>query len=102
MGQRSAIFMFLLGGAPVVAAFASVLVASLLHIADGTVLAVLFPVPSIGFALLVSAKLPLLRKGRLGSFGPAQLSSLGRVLYWSGYIVIGFGALFALQLLALH
>ena len=90
MGKRSAIAMFLWGAAPVVLACAAIagheMVSLAPSVAPVMVLGALFG--SLG--CFVGAKWPLLRKGRLISFGPGALPVATRPFYWSGW---GFLAL---------
>jgi hypothetical protein len=93
MNQRSAIAMFLLGGG-LLAPLAVLMVLSAALGRAATPVGVI--TLAVGVACLVVAKWPLLRQGRLISFGPRQLSARGRRFYWSGYVLVASGAILAL------
>lgn len=96
MGQRSAIAMFLWGGGWLIPVGLLLGAASPLgRAATPAAVAML----TVGFASLVASKWPLLRNGRLMSFGPRLLSASGRRFYWAGYALIGCGVILALAAL---
>ena len=92
MGQRSAIFMFLLGGGAILPVVILGIIAGLLG--RSAMLMAIF-VQVLGFASIVFAKWPELAAGRIFSFGPKSLSTRGRLFYWSGYALIGCGFILA-------
>lgn len=55
---------------------------------------------AVGFALYVSAKLPMLKTARWWSFGPGALPENLRRRYWAGYAFMGVGLLMTLALSA--
>ena len=98
MGRSSSIFMAIVQLAPLVMAVAVALflpmaIASPSAWGVSTVLAF-----AVGFAVFVSAKVPMLRKGRWWSFGPSDMPTTLRTRYWAGYVVMAIAFLMTLAL----
>ncbi|MHC4618651.1 MAG: hypothetical protein ACYTEQ_12965 [Planctomycetota bacterium] len=55
---------------------------------------------AVGFSMFLKAKLSVIRQGILCSFGPKGMSRGNRVLYVSGYVVMGISLFLSMLLLA--
>ena len=96
MGQKEAVANLLLALMPMIAALIAVITFNVVYPAPFLSGYVGLALCGLGLILFISAKISVIKLGRLLSFGTTGMRPMMRYSYWLGYILIGIGCILTL------